>query len=187
MALPLLTIACILALIPLAHQAITYALSYWKGRLHLFRGHLVMYYADWVFIPFNGLIVYLISPTTEDIVLFLIISLILVSIFHTYWMIQLIAEQREVHLYNGRTKTAYITAPLHFVFSTFQTTVALLFLTSPSTNPLMFVGIGLLGAFLLIGLLSSHKIHGRAIFPDIILIIGGFILLAAKALYLILL
>lgn len=149
------------------------------NQLELFSRHLMVNYADWLFIPFNLFVLWAADFSRKKLVVFLGISFILNIGINYYW--STLAGQGVInsHLFVGSQIT--IAGVIHFLFSWFQAgLVGIFFFHTKHNKYCLYCLLSLTGYALTIIYSSFVFHHGKPLITDIGLGIFLFILIGYK-------
>jgi hypothetical protein len=184
----LILIGIILALLPVLNFFLTYWFSSKQGKLKFFKKHLTGFYNDWLFVPFNFLIVFTIAFSLKWSIALFLISLLLNLLIHKYYAKVIMKENNGSHFYDVALKKWTYSGFAHLVFSTIQTALILMFLAFSVKSYLTYIEGAVLIVFLSCMLVASKKTHnGKFLDSDLVSVIIGIVLTLAKMLYLLVL
>ena len=157
----LLLIAVVLALIQPVHFILEYLDSKRNNRFHLLKNHKMDFYLDWIFLPFNFLLVFAVSINLKSLLILILISVVLNIAAHFYWIKVHGREKKEVYMFDYKTKKTHFSGYVHIVFSIIEAVLIALFLFSPALSYLYSIGIILLVAFFISTIIHSKFSHGK--------------------------
>jgi hypothetical protein len=170
----------LLALWPIVHFVVIYSVSKVNGTIAKLKGLYAVTILDWVFVPFNFLISYSISFNWKIFLLFMLLSLISISILHYKWHKIPIkpAETKFFTKNNGLTQEGRI----HFIFMTVQAALVLTLLFSKAIYPayyytLVCLMLYIIGYLLIIKFVRRIRLISKVEFP---LLIIGLVLLIIR-------
>jgi len=173
-------LAILLAFIPFINFFLKYLFSYRAGELGLFKKHVITYYFDWVFVPFNFLWVYTFNLPFIYLICFALLSLIFFSVLIFLWIDLHKKENRPVYMFDiksGKIRSAGLVELFFFVF---EAVLIFSFLFSSIVDTFVYFEIFILFVFLLLSLFSSFRIHGKINSFDLFIVILGFLVLFGK-------
>ncbi len=180
-----LILAMVLAAIPIINWLFKYYFSSILGELNLFKKHVITFYSDLLFIPFNFLLGFCIRFNLKLVFLFFIVSLLLFFYMSSYWIKLHKKEKRPVYLFDIKKNKIKLAGYVELLFFTIEAVIILSFLFSPIRSIWSIFSGSLLIIFLLLCLPSSYKIHGKIERSDLIFVLAGLIILLIKLFYLI--
>lgn len=178
-------ILCIvLGLIPVISYILQYYFSRKAGIIKLLKQNYMVYYSDWIFIAFNGLWIYTVDDNKNItfLVAAVLISLGLNYLVHKYYAINTLMNDKN-HLFrtNGKIR---VTGVIHFIFSSIETMMIIIFLFSPIKNIYTSIEIGILTIFVLSFIPSSLKMHeGKILDSDLATVIIGMAAIVMKIIF----
>ncbi|MBW3020965.1 hypothetical protein KY334_06730 [Candidatus Woesearchaeota archaeon] len=126
----ILLLGIIFALIPVFSYSLQKYLSKKENKFELFQKYLVFRYLDFLFIPFNFIILYVISFTLKSLLLAIVFGLMINLVFHLFWG-YFNVKKYESNFYNENSVLLNLSGEVHYLFSSFETTLMLLFLSNP--------------------------------------------------------
>jgi hypothetical protein len=166
------TAGVILGLVPIASFLLQYMLSVWSGTdMYLFRNYTVAY-LDWIFIPFNFVVVWTIDWRRGGSLLLIVLVAIIANVFaHATWQYYGIDGG---HMIARGTQTVLPAGWAHLGFSTIETTLilAFVFIRRPR-RPFTRIATILAVTFFLAAGVSGYLIHHGFIATDVIMVWGG--------------
>jgi hypothetical protein len=182
----LIWIGIILAILPILNFFLTHYFSSKQGKLKFFKKHLTGFYNDWLFVPFNFLFVFVIAFSLKWGIVLFFVSLIASLLTHKYYAKMITKENNGSHFYDVASKKWTYSGYLHFIFSTIQTALILMFLIFSIKSYLTYIAGAILIVFLSCMLVASKKMHGKIPTFDLVEVIAGIALTLARMLYLML-
>lgn len=162
-------ISIFFAIIPILAFFIQRHFSKKENNIQGFKLHWTVYYGDWIFIPFNIILVYSVIINNKTLLPIILISFILNILMHIYW--GRINKKVNGILYFYKKGEDNITKAgiIHLLFSTFQMSLILIFIFSMYQNIILFVIESiLLIIFSVLLLIGSKKISGKIRIYDLI-------------------
>jgi hypothetical protein len=160
---------------------INFVLQYYfskeNGRLKQFKNHFAGYYLNWLFLPFNILFIYSVDLNFFSIFIVLTLSTIATIISHKYWGKKSLKNLEDGPFFKKGTNNLSKSGKVNSIFSVVQLSLIILFMIHNNGSLLSHLLLLPIVIFLLMGLISSKKIHGRVILSDLLMIIIGIILL----------
>lgn len=172
-------------MLPVLSFLLTYCFSSKQGKLKFFRKHLTNYYSDWMLVLFNFLLVFSIAFSIKWCVILFCISVVLNLLMHKHYSKVIAEENKGSHFYDIELKKWTYSGIVHFIFSTIQTTLILMFLMLSVNSYFTYIEGAILILFLLCMLFTSRKMNGKIPVFDLVEVIAGIVLTLARTLYLV--
>lgn len=178
-----LSIAILLTTLPIISFLLQYYFAARRKKLDLFNKFKPVKVLDWVFIPFNFLLVYVVSFNVKLSILLLMAVLIIDGIFSQIWLKIHKKEKNEFSLYDLKKGKMTAEGYVHKIYGNLQAVLVGLFIFSSIKNTFVYVELFLLTLYLLGGIYSSISIHGKWIKADKIFILAGLAIMIVKLIY----
>jgi len=156
-----------LALIPLVAWLLQYSLSAKRKQLNIFRKHHPSYYLDLTLIPFNFFWIYTLNFDLFYFTMLFLISAVAYYFTSRYWIRMHRIERRESHMFSIKNEKLTPAGVVHTLFALIEIPMILSFILSLAENKFVYINSILLVIFLLGGLRSSIKVHGKIHQADI--------------------
>jgi hypothetical protein len=171
------TAGVILGLLPVASFLLQYALSVWSGTDSFFFRNYTVAYLDWLFVPFNFVVVWTINWRRGGTFLPIVFMSIIANIVaHAIWQYYGIDGG---HMITRGTQTVLPAGWAHLGFSSIETTLILAFVFIPRPRrPFTRIATVLALAFFLAAGVSGYLINHGFIATDVIMVWGGMALVA---------
>ena len=161
-----LVFGIILASLPVLSYFLQKKMSQKNNQLKIFERHWLVRYADWLFVPFNFIFIYVVEFVFIQAVVILIISVILNIVLHRYWG-SLSANSDSCHFYDKNSDKLTVAGYVHFVFSTIETAMVIMFLLYAASNIFTYFGLFLLALIASSFIVNSYKMHHRPLLTDL--------------------
>ena len=171
------TIGLLLGCLPVASFILQYALSVQSDTQAQFFRHFTCAYVDWVFVPFNLVVVRLIDwRRGRALLLIVFVSIIANVMVQADWQYYGIDGG---HMITRGTRTVLPAGWAHFGFSMIETALilAFVFIRRPR-RPFTSIATVLALTFFLAAGVSGYVINHRFITTDVIMVLGGTALVA---------
>lgn len=169
------TAGVILGLFPVASFLLQYALSVWSGTDSCFFRNYTVAYLDWLFVPFNFVVVWTIDWRRGGAFLPIVfVSIIANIVAHAIWQYYGIDGG---HMITRGTQTVLPAGWAHLGFSIIETTLILAFVFIPRPRrPFTTIATVLALTFFLAAGVSGYLINRGFIVTDVIMVWGGMAL-----------
>lgn len=141
----------------------------------LLRKNWTIYHGDYFLSIFNFFVIFTIQFNQQKFTVAIITSLILNLIAHRMWSFENLSGAHKSHLYHKKSSELNNCGKSHFIFSTIELSLIILFLINPIDNIFgLIAGAGLLlfGVLLLVG---SYKTNKEIRFVD--WVVGVFLIM----------
>lgn len=175
---PVWTAGVVLSLLPAASFLLQYVLSVWTRTDSYFFGNYTVAYVDWLFVPFNLVVVWAIEwRRGRALLLIVFVSIIANIIAHATWQYYGIDGG---HMITRGTQTVLPAGWAHLGFSIIETTLilAFVFIRRPR-RPFTRIATVLALTFFLAAGVSGFIINHGFITTDVIMVWSGTALVAA--------
>jgi hypothetical protein len=166
--------AILLALIPILSFTFQYYFSKRENLLKSFKRHFTCYYFDWIFVPFNFCIAFILNLNAILLYCFLI-SFIFTIVSHIFWL----RKNSNGYMFNFEKKRISFAGVAHLIFMTVEAAFVL-FLFFSSLNIFSYSAFLFLVIFSMSGLYGSKITHGKIDLSDLVFIGVLLILILLK-------
>jgi len=151
--------------------------------LFLLKSHITVYYTDWLFLPFNLILPFVILFDFNLFLRLLILTTILSLFTHSFWFSCSKKARRGGCFFNVQKNKPRSVTVLHFFFTGLEMALIFIFFLSSPVNTILFYGeIFILFLFSLSFFTNSKKINGKFLISDGVngLFLIGLIILKVK-------
>lgn len=157
----LIYLGIILAFVPVISFLLKYYLSSKSRELKLFRSHPTCFYDDWLFILLNFLWPYVVNASFAYVLLSFLLSVALYFVITRSWVDEHRKENKPIYNINIKSRKLSPAGFVGLAFFIFESTLLLSFIFSTVNSIFAYIECSVLILFLLAGIPSSIKIHGK--------------------------
>jgi len=170
--------AILLVLIPVLSFTFQYYFSKRENLLKSFKRHFTCYYLDWIFVPFNFCIAFILNLNAILLYCFLI-SFIFTLVSHIFWL----RKNNNGHMFNSEKKRISFAGVVHFIFMTFELGLILAFIFVGINNLFTYLCSFVLVIFFFMAIYGSKRIHGRVAIDDLLFLTIGIVVVVSRIVY----
>jgi len=172
----------LLALLPVVNFLILYLVSKSKNTLHHLKNLYALTILDWIFVPFNYLIVHSVSFSWKLFLICTLIVIIPLIILHYKWHKLSKKPNKKKYLTTDKGLTAE--GWIHFVFMAIQTSLVLTLILSKAIYPYYYyalacIALYIIGYLIILKLVRKIRMMSKVEFPLLLL---GLIVLIIRTL-----
>lgn len=177
----ILIIAILLACLQLVHALLEHYDSKKNKRIHLLKRHVTDYYLDWIFVPFNFLLLYSVSFNINILLIVSALAFLGNLIVHYYWFRIHTRLEASSYMFDSKKNKIHFSGYVHFLFSIIETILIIMFFFSSIISSLVYIEAILLLIYFSFLVIQSKKVNnGRFEYSDLVVCIVGIAALIVK-------